>query len=62
MYERIKNFCDSVGITVAQFERICDVSKGYIAKLKNSEPGVRTARRMCQVMGITMEELLKEDE
>lgn len=62
MFEKIKEYCDSVGISVSQFERICGVSQGYANKLKYSEPGVRTARRMCQVMGITIEELLDEQD
>ncbi len=58
MYEKIKTFCDSVGISVAQFERICGTSHGYMDKLARSKPGIKTAVRIAQVMGITVEELL----
>jgi len=61
MYEKIKAFCDKVGISVQQFETICGVSSGYVAKLKRSEPGVRTAKRIAEVMGITIEELMKDE-
>lgn len=62
MYEKIRLFCDDKGISVQQFESICGVSSGYVTKLKKSEPGVRTAKRMAEVMGITIEEFLKNDE
>lgn len=61
MYERIKAFCESVGISIAQFERICGTSHGYMDKLSRSKPGIRTAVRIAQVMGITVEELLGDD-
>lgn len=62
MYKKIKAFCDNVGISVAQFERICGTSHGYMDKLARSKPGIRTAVRIAQVMGITVEELLGDDD
>lgn len=62
MYEKVKSFCDDKGISVRQFESICGLSSGYVLKLRKNEPGVRTAKRIAEVMGITVEELLKNDE
>ena len=60
MYERIKDFCIDRDISIAIFERICGFSNGYISKIKEKEnPGVRAAQRMAQVMGITVEELMR---
>lgn len=60
MYERIKSFCIDAGISIAQFERICGFSNGYISKVKEKEnPGVKAAHRMAQVMGITVEQLME---
>ena len=60
MYERIKSFCVDTGISIAQFERICGFSNGYISKVKEKEnPGVKAAHRMAQVMGITVEQLME---
>lgn len=63
MYKKIERFCKDRGITIAQFERLIGRKKGYIAKLesKDSNPGVRTAMRIAQVMGITVEELMRDD-
>lgn len=58
MYEKIIQFCTERGITVAQFERLIGRKKGYIVKLKDSNPGIRTVVRIAQVMGISIEELL----
>lgn len=62
MYEKIKQFCDEKGISIKQFESICGTSNGYMDKLRTSQPGVRIAKRIAQVMGITVDELLKDDE
>lgn len=60
MYEKIKAFCDERHIPIAQFERLIGRKKGYVAKLKDSAPGIRSAVRIAQVMGVSVEELLDE--
>lgn len=64
MYRKVERFCKEHGITIAQFERLIGRKKGYLVKLKgkDSNPGVRTAARIAQVMGITVEELLLESD
>ena len=58
MYEKIRTFCDDKGITIVQFESICGTSRGYMEKLKRHSPSVKVAKRIAQVMGITIDELL----
>lgn len=60
MFEKIRDFCREVNISISQFERICGLSNGYVNKMRDKEnPGVKAAYRMAQVMGITVEELLE---
>lgn len=57
MFDKIKTFCDEKGISMAQFERICGTSKGYMDKLQKHDPSAKVALRIAQVMGTTVEEL-----
>lgn len=61
MYEKIKAFCEENKISIAQFERICDLGNGYILKLPSiKSPSLKKAKRIAEVMGIPLEELLDE--
>ena len=62
MYDKIQKFCEDKGISVAQFERICGFGNGYVAKLKNHAPGTVKARRIAQVLGVSLTSLLDEEE
>lgn len=63
MYEKIVKFCEERKVTIAAFERICGFKRGYVEKLKGSrQPGVRFAKRAAEVMGISVEELIGNEE
>lgn len=62
MKERIVAFCKEKGIAVTQFERLIGKSKGYVQKLDYIDPGVRTVKRIAEVMGTSVEELLKYEQ
>ena len=59
MYEKIKDFCEDRKITIAEFERICGFSKGYICKIDNVHPSARAIKRIAQVLGISVEDLME---
>ena len=61
MYEKILTFCEDVGISVRQFESICKLGNGYVGKLKKHTPGIKKAKRIAQVMGISLEELIGDE-
>lgn len=63
MYEKIAEYCEEKNISIAAFERICGFKRGYVEKLKGSrQPGVRFAKRAAEVMGISIEELIGNEE
>ena len=59
MYEEIKRFCDDVKITIAEFERICGFSKGYVCKLDRISPSAKAVKRISQVMGVSVDTLME---
>ena len=62
MYEKIRKFCDDRKITIAVFERVCNLSNGYVNKIEKQalKPSLKHTKRMAQVMGISIEELIDE--
>ena len=59
MYEKIKQFCDERKITIAVFERVCGFSKGYICKIDGLRPSAKAVKRIAQVLGVPVEELME---
>lgn len=57
-HQRIVKFCEKNGITVAQFERECGLSNGYIAGLTNHTPTIDNITAIAKRMGITVTELI----
>ena len=62
MHEKIRKFCDEKKITIAAFERVCGLSNGYVDKIEklSLKPSLKHTKRMAQVMGISIEELIDE--
>lgn len=59
MYELIKKFCDDKGISIEQFEKICNFSENYVYKLQYGNPGSKRLMRISQVLDVPVEELYK---
>lgn len=62
LYEIVKKFCEEKGISVFQFERICGCSNGYIRRLseRGHSPSMKLTKRVAQVMGMTVDELIEK--
>ena len=59
---KIRDLCRERGISVADLEKKADLGKNTIYCWNDSEPGVDKVKRVAAVLGITMDELLKEEE
>lgn len=60
MFERIKEFCEDVGITIEQFERVIKVSAGYTYKLKKDhKPSYKVARKIAVLLDTTIEDFVE---
>ena len=61
MLERIKAFCEKQGVTIEQFEKVIDVSPGYVYKLgKGHKPGMKILRKIVVLLETTVEEFADE--
>ena len=60
IYERIKQICKEKGISVASVEKAANVSNGLLSKWDSVFPRVDNLRSVAQVLGCSVEDLLKE--
>lgn len=61
--ENVKAYCDSNGMTVAAFERKCDIANAVVNGIKsgrNKNPSIKTLQRIEEATGIGMSAWLKE--
>lgn len=57
MLETVKAYCERQGVTVAQFEKVLDVSDNYLYKLDKHKPGIKIAKKLSVILGIPLEEV-----
>jgi len=57
--EKIRKLCGEKGITIAELESKSDLSNGAIAKWGKSTPRADNLNKVANILGTTMEELLK---
>lgn len=58
--ENIKRLCSEKGITINRIEVECGLSHGSIRHWENHPPSVYKAKAVCDFLGITVDDLLKE--
>lgn len=61
VFANIVKRCDSLGISVYQLEKDCDLGNGTIGKWRGVSPTVNKLKRVADYLGCTVDELLKED-
>lgn len=59
---RIRNLCKERGISVTDLEEKAEVGKNTIYYWNEIEPGVAKVKRVADILGVTVDELLKEEE
>lgn len=57
-YQRIKDLCREKGVTVAQCERDCGLSKGSLCKIETSNPNMRRLQALADYFGLTTDVLI----
>lgn len=62
IYDKIKRLCKSKGISVSHLENEAKLSNGAISKWNTSSPTIDKLQSVARVLGITVDELLKEEE
>lgn len=62
VYTRIKQICESKGVSVAFVEREAGLTNGSISKWDNSKPIAESLHSVAKVLGTTVEDLLEDKE
>lgn len=52
VFERILIYCSKNDISIAAFERMCDIGNGTIKKWKYTKPSIRTLEKIAKATGI----------
>ena len=62
IYTKIKQICESKGISVASVERDAGLTNGSISKWNDCKPIAENLHAAAKVLGVTVEDLLEEKE
>lgn len=61
MIQKIKKLCQEKGITINRVEKECGLSHAAIRHWDSHPPNVLRAKQVCDYLGITVDELLREE-
>lgn len=61
IYDRIKQLCESKGLTVAALERNAGLSNGTVGKWNNSSPTMKSLKAVSKCLGVSVSYLLELD-
>ena len=61
MIERIKEIAKEKGISVNTLEKKAGLQRGYLFHLKGTPRSVQYAKKTADVLGVTVDELLKNE-
>lgn len=62
LYNNVKRICEEKGISVGKIEKDLQLSNGSICKWNENEPGIRKVQKVADYLGVSIEELLAEEE
>ncbi len=62
IYENVKKLCVEQGLTVMALEQKAGLANGTVGGWRNSIPTAISLQKVAAVLGVAMEDLLKEDE
>ena len=62
LYDNVKKICEEKGISVGKIEKDLQLSNGSICKWNEIEPGIRKVQKVADYLGVSIEELLAEEE
>lgn len=62
LYDNVKKICEEKGISVGKIEKDLQLSNGSICKWNENEPGIRKVQKVADYLGVSIEELLKDEQ
>lgn len=60
LYENIKQHAKKKGMTITELENRAGLSRGHISKWKKNVPKIDSLQKVADVLGVTVNTLLKE--
>ena len=61
MLENIKAICKQKGLSILQLEQNAGLAANTVYRWKENMPSVDKVKRVADVLGVTVDELLRED-
>ena len=62
LYDNVKKLCEEKGVSILSLEKALGFPRSSICKWNENEPGIRKVQKVADYHGVTIEELLAEDE
>lgn len=59
---KIRELCQTRGISLTELEQSVKLSNGAICKWDGKSPGVENVRKVAAYFGVTVDDLLREDD
>lgn len=60
IYSNVEELARKKGLSLAEVERKANLSKGSITKWKKASPTIKSLSAVAEVLGVTVNRLLKE--
>ena len=61
IYDNVCRLAEKRGLTIQQLEKKAGVGNGVVCKWKTYTPRVRTLQKIADVLGVTVNTLLREE-
>lgn len=62
IYDKIKRICKEKNMSVSYIEKKAELGNGLISKWNESIPSVANLKKVAEVLDVTVDELIREDE
>ena len=62
LYDNVKKLCEEKGVSILSLEKALGFPRSSICKLNDNEPGIRKVQKVAEYLGVSIEELLREDD
>lgn len=62
LYDNVKKLCEEKGVSILSLEKALGFPRSSICKWNENEPGIRKVQKVADYLGVSIEELLAEEE
>ena len=62
LYDNVKKLCEEKGVSILSLEKALGFPRSSICKWHENEPGIRKVQKVADYLGVSIEELLKDEQ